>query len=296
MKRALPPLNALKVFEVAGRTENFSKAADELCITQSAVSKQIRILEENLNTQLFSRNAGVVQITDAGEQLLHTIIQAFDGLEEGTRQFYKDKTQEKLTINITPSLSSYWMFERVERFSARFPKIALYLNSDEGELDWVKSGSDLAIQVMPRQHNHQHSELILKEKLILVATPNLLASTPINKLEDIFEHKLIANNNRPNMWANFFKIVNLENTSIDTRFGCQHTHMTVNAALQGFGLALVPKLLCERFLENQQLENPLGIQVDSGRGYYFLSPPHKRDERKVRLFYDWITKELKESD
>jgi DNA-binding transcriptional LysR family regulator len=288
MKRHLPPLNALRVFEVAGRTENFSRAADELCITQSAVSKQIRILEENLNTQLFSRNAGVVQLTESGEQMLAVTVQSLDALENGARQFYAHKTQEKLTINITPSMSSYWMFEKVEDFSARFPKISLYLNSNEGQLDWVKSGADLAIQILPRNHNHQNAELLIPEKLILVGTDKLLQQKPIKNLEDLFEHKFIGNNSRPNLWENFFKKFNLDDTPIDTRLGCQHTHMTISAALQGFGLALVPKLLCDGFIKNGQLINPMNIQVDSGRGYYFLSPPHKRDERKVRHFHEWV--------
>ena len=292
MKRKLPPLNALKVFEVAGRTENFSKAAEELFITQSAVSKQIRTLEQNLNTQLFFRKSGVIRITEAGEQLLENIIQAFDLLETGIQPFYEDNIKERLTVNITPSLSSFWMFERVEHFSSRFPEISLYLNSEVGDINWVKSGSDLAIQIMPRQQNHQHAELIKNEQLVLVATPELLKKKPIKNLDDILKHKLIANNKRPNMWENFFKILNIDSATIDSSLGCQHAFMTVNAAMQGFGLALVPKLLCEDLLHKKQLENPLSIQIDSGRGYYFLSPPHKREERKVRLFFEWIKQEF----
>ncbi len=292
MKRKIPPLNALKVFEIAGRMENFSHAAEELCITQSAVSKQIRALEGNLNTQLFSRNAGVVKLTESGQALLETTVKAFDTIEVGARQFYSSKTQEKLTIDVTPSLSSYWMFERVESFSAKYPQIALYFNSDEGDLDWAKSGSDLAIKIMRTKENYPNGELLSHEKLVLVASPNLLRQQPIDTLEDINKHKLIANNSRPNLWGNFFNEFDIKNRDLDTRFSCQHVHMTINAALQGFGLALVSKPLCNGFLKAGKLENPLNIEMDSGRGYYFLSPPHKRDERKVRVFHDWVKNQL----
>jgi len=292
MRRYLPPLNALRVFEVAGRTENFSKAAAELFITQSAVSKQIRILEENLNAQLFSRDSGSVQLTPKGKQMLAVVVRALDSLEDAAQKFYSEKHQESLTINITPSMSAYWMFERVESFSKRFPDIALYIDSDDSELDWAKTSADLAIRVMPRTGKQSSAELLIAESLVLVAAPSVLKKQKIETLDDILKYKLISNNSRENLWENFFRKFNLETVMLDTRFGCQHTHMTVNAALQGFGLALAPRLLCEKFLKNGQLLNPLEIEVDSGRGYYLQAPSHKKNERKVRLFHEWIQTQL----
>lgn len=292
MRRNIPPLNALRVFEIAGRTENFSKAAEELCITQSAVSKQIRILEENLNEQLFSRKAGIVTLTAAGEDLLDTVVHALDKIETGTETFYREKKRENLAIDITPSMSAYWMFEHIESFNDRFPNISLYIDSNASEVNWVKNNAHLAIRILQRDRSHQNAELLLNESLMLVATKEVLQKFPIKQFEDILKHRLIANNSRPLQWENFCMKFNLNTNNLNKKLGCEHTYMTINAALQGLGLALAPRLLCERFLENGQLINPLGIEIDSGRGYFFLAPPHKRDERKVRIFRDWIISKL----
>jgi len=292
MRRNLPPLHALRVFEVAGRTENFSKAAEELCITQSAVSKQIRLLEENLSAKLFSRDSGVIKLTLKGRQIFEAVACALDSLESATQTFYSHKYQESLTVNITPSMNTFWMFEHVNSFSQLLPNITLYIDSDAGEIDWVKGKTDIAIRVMPRSGLHPNSELLFSETLVLVAAPSILNKQAIIKVDDILQHQLILNSSRMNLWEDFFKKFDLDEFLPDVRLVCQYTHMTMNAALQGLGLALVPKLLCEDFLNTGQLVNPLGLEIDSGRGYYFQTPSYKRNERKIRLFREWITSQL----
>ncbi len=288
IRRKLPPLNSLKVFEVAGRKRNFSEAAEELCITQSAVSKQVRILEQYLNIQLFSRDSGTVQITDAGEELLNKTAIALDLIESSAQLISQDIIQEKLTVNITPSLSSYWLLDNIGDFSSRYPKMALFLNSDQTELDWSRTGSDVAIRVLPIGHSQKNADLMLKEELVLVGSPTLLKQKAIKTVHDIANHSLIQNNSRPDMWDKFFNRLNMDTPDIQNTFGCEHTHMTMRAALNGLGLAIVPKLLCENFLNSKKLENPLDLQISLGYGYYFISPPYKRDLRKVYFFREWL--------
>ena len=294
MRRHLPPLHALRVFEVAGRTENFSKAAEELCITQSAVSKQIRLLEENLSAKLFSRESGAIKLTRKGRKIFEAVACALDSLESATEAFYSNKHQESLTINIAPSINTFWMFENVNGFSQLLPNISLHIDSDSDEVDWLKGKTDIAIRVMSRDGLHPNSELLFSEILVLVAAPSILKKHKIVKIEDVLQHQIILNSSRINLWEDFLKKNDLNSfmPDVNAKLGCQNTHMTMNAALQGLGLALVPKLLCEVFINNGQLVNPLGLEIDSGRGYYFQTPSYKKNERKVRLFREWIRSQL----
>jgi len=293
MKRQLPPLNALKVFEVAGQLKNFSQAAETMCITQSAVSKQVKVLEENLDIRLFHRQERGVQLTESGKRLLDIVSLSLGLLEVGVKEFYSAKDTQTLTVNITPSMSAKWILQRVKKFRQSFPDIMLNIKSDELDINWENLlDTDLAVRILPRDNVSSDAELIVAESMLLIASPNTVADNKISSVEDILQHNLIFNSSRQGLWEHFFKQYKLNAGDLYTSFGCQHVHMTIDAAAQGMGLALAPKILCEEFLATGQLINPLGIELDSGHGYYFLSPSYKRNSRNVQIFYRWLRSQL----
>lgn len=293
MKRNLPPLNALRVFEVAARTESFSKAADILFVTQSAVSKQIRLLENHLGTILFERHGGTVIPTKEAKQYLAVISRALNTLELGSEEFYKKQKKEVLTINIAPSLSALWMFSRVNDFHMLHPDIVLHINSADDEIDWHKNDIDIAVRCLPNDKKHSNAELLLQEHLLLIATQQQVESNPINCLADLQQHQCISMNNRPQLWESFFDQHHLNKEELLSSFGCEHFYMVIQATLKHLGIGLVADFLCHDYIEQQQLVNPLNIRFASQYGYYLITPPHKKDQRKVISFSNWLKETLR---
>ncbi len=293
MKRHLPPLNALRVFEVAAKSESFSKAAETLFVTQSAVSKQIRLLERHLGTALFERNGGVVTLTNEGRQYLSVISQALDIVEAGSEKFYAHQEKEVLTINITPSLSALWMFSRVEEFHQLHPDIVLHINSADDDIDWSKSQVDISIRCLPKDKKNTDAELLLAEKLLLIASPQQLEETPVSSVADLQKCQCITLNNRPHLWHDFFEHYQLDKMDVVSSFGCEHFYMVIQAALKHLGIGFVPDFLCHDLLQQQKLINPLKIELNSDYGYYLITPPHKKDQTKVARFTEWVKKTLR---
>lgn len=294
-KRRLPPLNALRIFEVAGQFKSFSKAAENLCITQSAVSKQVKSLEENLGTRLFYRKERGVILTDSGQRLLDTVSRSLGALELGVQEFYSLKNKQMLNVNVPPLLCSHWLLQHVQDFRRRFPEVLLNIDSDEKTVDWGDLlSTDAAVRILPQQLAPSYAELVLPESLVLIAAPEVVAAKPINTVKDVLQHNLIANRSREQIWEHFFAEFELTGQKDQALLSlcCQHAEMTIDAAIQGAGLALVPRWLCHHFLLEGALVNPLGIEFYSDHGYYFLAPTHKRDTYNVRTFYHWLCSQL----
>jgi DNA-binding transcriptional LysR family regulator len=292
MKRNLPPLKAVYVFEVAARTESFSETAEILFVTQSAVSKQIKLLEEHLRVRLFDRQGGVVTLTEDGRQYLEVVTKALDIVESGSEKYYSDQKRETLNIDINPSLSVLWIFSRVEQFHQLHPSITLHIDSADDFVDWSKKRADVAIRCLPRDKKHSDAELLAAENLKLIISPKLLKDVPIRSVDDLYKHKLVYLNNRPKLWNEVFQKYELDDRLANIGFGCEHFYMVVQAALEGFGVALVPDFLCEDLLQKRQLINPLNISIASDHNYYFLTPSHKKDESKVLRFKEWVKSQL----
>lgn len=292
VKRHLPPLNALRVFEVAAKSESFSKTAEILCVTQSAVSKQIRLLEEHLGTALFERHGGIVTLTSEGEQYMYTVAKGLDILESGSERFYNQLEKETLTINIMPSLSALWMFSHVEDFQRAHPGIMLHIDSADDVIEWGKNQIDVAIRCLSHTKKSPEAKLLLDETLVLVASPQLLQKHPIHQTSDILDFQCIELNNRSTLWEEFCENYQLDYSQMSNGFGCQHFYMVLQAVMENIGLGLVPDFLCRTLIEERRLLNPLGISLSSNYGYYLITPSHKKNQRKVMHFSEWIKSTL----
>ena len=149
MKRKLPPLNSLKSFEAAARHLSFTNAAAELCVTQGAVSKQIKTLEEYLGVEIFKRTSKGLKLTEQGEDYYRNLHEIFNNIASTTDYIFGYvKTDNKLTINILPSLSTNWLIPQIQDFKDNNPYIDVVINIGDGnELDFEKSNADVAIRV-----------------------------------------------------------------------------------------------------------------------------------------------------
>ncbi|MCH2038411.1 MAG: LysR substrate-binding domain-containing protein [Rickettsiales bacterium] len=284
--RHLPPLNSLKAFESVARHLSFSRAAEELGVTQSAISKQIRLLEEYLLVPLFYRKHQHIELTDQAYSYYAALQSLFDKLEQETdRMMGGHKRTESLRLNILPSLSSCWLIPKLEDFKQHYPNIAVSIDIGDGTVDFNTNGADIAIRVA--QHNQWErytTEVVMEEELVPVCAPELGDVT----MESIQDKPLLQHTTRPNMWHDYFHSIGLTNESLEYHLGFEHFYMLIQAACDGMGVALVPKALVVRELEKGTLGIPFEAEFENTYRYYLIAPQHKAELRKCRLFTKWL--------
>lgn len=289
MARKLPPLNSLKSFEAAARYQSFTKAAEELCVTPGAISRQIKTLEEYVKAPLFERMATHALLTKEGEQYWAAVREAFDKLEQATETIFpKHGVADILHINILPSLSSRWLIHLLEDFKRHYPAIQVQITTGDGAIDFDKTGADIAIRVARQPVWKQlYAAKLMEEELVPVYSPALAAqSLPIT------QYNLLLHSSRPDMWREYFTAISQPQWEVKHSLGFEHFFMLVEAVKDGLGVALIPRFLIEKELAEGSLVIALHASFQSPYSYYLLAPKQKAELRRVKAFCKWITEKL----
>jgi len=296
MKRELPPLNAIKAFEAAARNMSFSLAAQELCVTQGAISKQIQRLESTLNQPLFNRQGSAITLTMAGKRYLPAISDALDTIQLATAQLQQSVNKtDILTLEVTPSFSSLWLIPALVDFQQQYPEFHIDIRIDHYPASSATPDVDIDLQIqclLPNRAN-QRAQLLIHEKLLLVGHRDLFKQHPFNHTNDLFNYTLLPHITRPELWPHLFAHLQVDGQK-PMRFGMgfEHFYMTLEAVNRGAGLGLIPEFMVAEHLRCGQLTNPLDIHYNSDYGYYLVVPGYKKDLRKVTFFSDWIKQYL----
>lgn len=310
MSRSLPSLSALKVFEVAGRLKSFSKAALEMNITQGAVSRQIRVLEDELNVRLFVRLTRQVQLTPAGETYLVEVTAAFRTLEVATARARGRREREVVTISVLPSVGSFWLMPRLAQFSQRHPDIETRVISSIDPVNLHGREADIAIRVgtLPGKRYDLNAprvdltmvvdwrgvlaEELATDILVPVMSPSLAGDDRmLANPSQIAALPLIHTTSRPHAWPDWmhaFKVP-LANETRKLEYG--HFFMSLEAARQGEGVAIVPDILL-RGAASQGLVCAHACKVRSAGDYYLLSLNERSNERAIEAFREWVKEEM----
>ncbi len=307
MRRVLPSMIALSAFEAAGRLGSFSAAAEELFVTQGAISRQIRGLEEYLGTKLFIRLTRRVELTPAGEMYLREIQQALDHVERATVNF---KTRESrhsiLTISVLPSVASFWLMSRLDSFTQQNPSIETRILTSIRAVDLQSNEADVAIRVgalpgkiydarqpridldMVSNWRGVNAEPLFDDVLVPVVSPQLLSSSgPVNEPADLLRLPLIHTASRAHAWRDWLGIYGLHESPGKERIEYGHFFMAIEAARKGQGVALVPSILLSRF-SPEELLMPLRSDTPSAGSYYLLMLADRAREPQCAAFCSWI--------
>lgn len=289
MKRVLPPLNAIKAFESAGRLLSFSRAARELNVTQGAVSKQIKLLETFLSTALFKRSAGGISLTTEGFTYLNSIGDLLDALSSATSEMKQlPATQETLIIDVIPSFAAAWLIPKLPEFNALYTNINVEIVTGDGMVNFSNSQADCAIRCLPMQIAAKQAELLLPEVLQCLASPRLLKDKPLNTSDDFQRHKLIPQTTRPRMWHRVFEHYGLEDPSSQVSSAYEHFYLTALAAEHGLGLCLTPDFLAIDAIASGRLVNVFDMNIKTEFGYFWQAPGYKANINRVQVFYTWL--------
>ena len=287
----LPPLNAVRVFEAAGRLGAFAAAADELGVTPSAVSHQVAALERHLGVKLFTRNGRRVALSSAGEAYLRQVGDCFDRLGEATARLQSGGAPSGLTVLCAPSFASKWLLPRIGDFTSRHPEwqvriVATTQRSLAGEADagiFYGRPDDPGLVAVP----------IVRERLMPLCSPVLMERGPsLARPADITGHVLIEANNR-RVWRNWLDMHGVGEGDVRTMLSVERSLFAIDAAVRGLGVILESDFLAAEELADGRLVAPFADIEDAQaeEAYFLCARRTARDAPPVRAFTEWVRRE-----
>jgi LysR family glycine cleavage system transcriptional activator len=292
MSDHLPPLSAIRVFEAAARHLSFTRAADELGMTQAAVSYQIKLLEERVGGPLFLRRPREVVLTEAGQRLAPRLREAFDTLREAFADL-ADESEGTLTINTMHSFAANWLAPRLGAFSLAHPNIAVRLETTTRLVDFAREEVDVVVRagrgVWPGLVAVKLIDVLFSPML----SPELAASIGgVHEPADILKLPLI--DPKDEWWIMWLRAHNLPTDVLARQNAPSFSIQTVNGeeAAAGRGVALLTPEYFTRELEQGRLIMPFKRVIDEGTGYWLAYPESRRNVPKIRNFRDWIVAEM----
>ena len=289
-RRILPSLTSLQCFEAATRHMSFTRAARELNITQGAVSRQVRQLEEFVGRPLFERVKKRLVLTDAGAAYAKAVKDVLDRAEAATLQVMaQGDAGGELTIALLPTFGTRWLVPRLGDFAARYPDIQLSLVTKLGPFDFEGSGIDAAVHFGSDVWPGAVCYRLMGEVVVPVVAPSLLGpGKRLERPEDIGKFRLLQHVTRPLAWQEWLEACGV--SSVDGHMGprFEQFHMVIQAAVAGFGVALLPAFLIQEELATGKLVIAIDRPVVSRYAYYFVHPEEKAGHRGVVAFRDWL--------
>lgn len=291
--RRLPPLNALKMFEASARNLSFSGASEELFVTPSAVSHQVKTLENFLGVELFHRSNRKVTLTPQGEQYLTSVKHAFDEIEMATQRLSVTQGASVVQISVAPNFLIRWLMPRMSRFRALFPDVELQINASMGLLDFNRTSTDMAVYYGNGEWDDIEVEFLRKVMLVPVCGPGLLQTgPPLEKPSDLANHTLIYVSKRTWEWDNWLKKAGVEFITPKGSMQLSSSQLTTAAAQENLGVALADQTLISREIESGKLVVPFDIPLDTKKAFYLVYRKHRPLTKGMEAFRNWLMDEL----
>ncbi|MBH3367806.1 LysR family transcriptional regulator [Pseudomonas carnis] len=285
MLRSHLPLNALRAFEASARHLSFTRAAIELCVTQAAVSHQVKSLEAQLNVTLFKRLPRGLMLTSEGESLLPVLRDAFDRIALTLDQFEGGHYREVLTVGAVGTFAVGWLLPRLADFHSRYPLIDLRLSTHNNRVDVAAEGLDYAIRFGAGAWHGTDACPLLEAPLTVLCVPQI--AERLHSPADVLKHTLLRSY-RADEWNLWFQAAGLpSDTRMPRSVVFDSSLAMMEAALQGTGVALAPALMFSRQLENDVIRQPFEVGITTGS--YWLTRLQSRAETPAMLaFKGWL--------
>ena len=295
MADRLPPLNALRSFEVAARHLSFTKAAAELNVTHSAVSHQIKALEEWLGIALFRRvNRGLV-LTDPGQAYLRPVRESFQRLGEATRRLKAKGRSGPLTVSVMPSFAAKWLMPRLRRFRERHPDVAGRISADSQLTDFNREDVDVALRYgRGNWTSDLRVDLLMRETMFPVCSPKLLEGPiPLNSISDLRHHTLLTDFDwRVDFWQLWLDAAGVVDVVPQHSLSFNYSNLMLQAAIDGLGVGLSQMALAGDDLAAGRLVKPFDITMPTDYAYYVVSPALTAERPKIVAFRNWLLDEV----
>ncbi|MGY5955630.1 glycine cleavage system transcriptional regulator GcvA [Kosakonia sp. BK9b] len=287
MSKRLPPLNALRVFDAAARHLSFTRAADELFVTQAAVSHQIKSLEDFLGLKLFRRRNRSLLLTEEGQSYFQDIKEIFSQLNEATRKLQARSAKGALTVSLLPSFAIQWLVPRLSSFNSAYPGIDVRIQAVDREEDKLADDVDVAIFYGRGNWPGLRVEKLYAEYLLPVCSPLLLTGDkPLKKPEDLAQHTLLHDASRRD-WQTYTRQLGL-NLNVQQGPIFSHSSMVLQAAIHGQGIALANNVMAQSEIEAGRLVCPFNDVLVSKNAFYLVCHDSQAELGKIAAFRQWI--------
>lgn len=288
----IPSLSVLRCFEAAAKHQSFTAAAEELGLTQSGISRQVKELEDQIGAALFRREGRGIRLTRAGRSLAEGLFSDLARLRNTISQAVAaGETQELLTIAALPTFATRWLVPRLSAFKAARPHLDLMIYSRTEPFDLAEEGIDVAIHFGANDWPGAKLSPLCPEDLVAVAAPALLAEHPIDQRADILAMPLLHMTSRPHLWAAFQ--ASLPETAGHVQMGSYFDRfsLVISAAVSGLGAAILPTYLIEAELADGSLTVLAPVRDGSDHKYYLATAPGKVSPLSHE-FVGWIKKQV----
>lgn len=290
MARRLPPLNGLKAFEAAARSESFTRAAEELNVTQGAVSHQVKALEDTLGLKLFHRERQRLILTEAGRNYLAVVRDALDRIAVGTERLLQRQEGGVLTVSTSPDFAAKWLVNRLSRFADKHPDVDLRVSATTHYVDFAREDVDIAIRHGDGNWPGLHVERLYSERLFPVCSPKLVAGgNRITKVADLLKFPLLRLEDAKN-WTRLFEAAGVK-ASVGPGPVLNRASMLIDAAIDGQGIALARTALAAWDLVNGRLVRPVDVSLRMANTYWIACPKAASNVPKIATFRDWVLAE-----
>lgn len=295
-RQDLPRLDLLRSFEAAARTLSFTQAAQELFLTQSAVSRQIQQVEASLGVDLFERRHRALALTDAGRTLHRAVVDCLERLRDATTLIRADLKMRTVAVTTTPGFASLWLIPRLVRFTAKHPEVDVRISATLDVQDLERNQLDLAVRFCAIKDGE--GPALFEETVLPVCSPQLLANraNPLKNPADLAHHTLLTIDTprgTPLMddWEPWTRVMGL--TDVRTKNTLRFTQYTdvVAAAVAGQGVAIGRFPLLDALLKNKSLVAPFKGVASSQRGYFVALNARSRGNPDAQDFAKWLRAE-----
>lgn len=288
MQRRLPPLNSMKCFEAAGRLLSFTDAANELNVTQAAVSHQIKVIEEFLGFPLFTRYPRRIVLTKQGKALLPNVIEAFDKLSIAIESINEDQSSNMVTVRLAPSFAAKWLSPRLKYFWLEYPDINLSLFHAHAPVDFEREEFDLAVTYGKGQWPGVVSEPLLSLDFFPVCSPSFMKNDkPLTHIDNLRYYTFLHDANYE-CWTEWLNLAGANNIDANKGMIIDDTNVLIRAAIDGQGVALCSTVFIENHLKSGKLVKPFDITLRNDFAYHVVSTEKKLSNPAVHAFKDWL--------
>ncbi len=292
LRQHLPTLTALPAFEASARLLSFTEAAEELYVTQPAISQQVRVLEENLGVALFDRSHRQIKLTEEGQRFQHVVTVALDQISSVANELRGQVTSSDLTIAADISMAYLWLLPRFPKFREAFPDIAVSVLASDREADCLKKGVDLALLYGNGNWPGFDSTLLIREEIFPVCSSSYLSRHPlIDGPGDLVKHVLLDLRGDRWDWVDWRQWLTEKSLPIpdDVQFmAFNNLPLLIEATCQGQGIGLGWRSLVDRFLVDGSLVKPIDMSLQTGRGYYVLRRANLRMSPETNVLFNWV--------
>jgi LysR family transcriptional regulator, glycine cleavage system transcriptional activator len=294
--RSLPPLTALRAFEVAARLSSFTRAAKELHVTPAAVSHQIRGLETYLGVTLFKRTTRHLELTDQGRLAAEQLREGFELLAHGVDQLRARQTRAALAVSVTNAFATRWLVPRLGAFAVRHPGIDVRLRAGGGATDFDLDEIDIAVRIGRGAFGGAVAVPLFDESVVPVASPALLRERGLRRAADLAKVQLLHDTSlrrvgRSTGWPMWIRAAKVRSLDMTSGMHFDDGHLVLQAAAAGYGVALGRLTYAVDDLAARQLKIPFGPLVETDLKYYLLLPEARAGEPSIDAFRAWIVEE-----